>query len=313
MEKTVLAIGELLWDILPDETVLGGAAFNFVYRLGSLGDAGFVVSRLGKDDLGKEAFDKVASLGVDTTLIQYDEKYPTGTVKVSFDEDNNPDYVIIPGVAYDYMELTDQLAEAATKADCLWFSTLTQRSEKSRETIEQLLQLCKPIVRLYDINLRKKCYNKEVIVSSLKQADVLKLNQDEAAELGEMLGVSHNTVADFCQAVSEKYGLKYCLVTLDDKGAFAFSSDNGEKIYIPGFKVELVDSLGAGDAFTAGFIHKLLRGSSLTEACETGNILGAIVCMQKGATGEISAEDIEEFKFGKYKRNVHPNLKEYVN
>ena len=167
MRKTILSFGELLWDILPDCTKLGGAPFNFTYRADSLGDRGLMISRLGGDELGRQAFEQVAALGMDTSFLQEDPSYPTGTVKVSFDENNNPDYVIVPEVAYDHIELTDKLLQTAENTDCLCFGSLAQRSPQSRHTLANLLEAAEKALKFYDINLRKDCYNLDIIEFSL--------------------------------------------------------------------------------------------------------------------------------------------------
>ncbi len=311
MQKTILSFGEILWDLLPDHTALGGAPFNFVYRVNSLGDTGLMVSRLGSDDLGRQALDKVSSLGMETKFLQIDQKLPTGTVKVSFDENNNPDYLIVPDVAYDRIELTDDLVAAAETADCLCFGTLVQRSAKTRRTLEQLIATAAKSVKLLDINLRKKCYSPATVSSSLENADILKLNADEVLEVAQMVGVNSGPIPDICRDFMEKYSLGYCVVTLDHKGAFAISNQ-GQKVYVPGFKVKLVDSLGAGDAFTAGFIYSLIRDKTLAEACELGNILGAIVCTQKGATVPVSPQDVEEFKNKNIERVYDSDFRDFL-
>jgi len=311
MRKIILTFGEILWDILPSCTVLGGAPFNFVYRVNSLGDTGLMVSRLGRDELGRKAFEQVIQLGLDTTYIQWDDHFPTGTVQVSFDKENNPDYVIIPNVAYDQIELTDVLLGVASTADCLCFGTLSQRSGKSRRTIEQLLAESGESLKLLDINLRKDCYSMETVTFSLQKADILKLNEDEAHQLGDMLDISHRSLLEFCQEASRKWSLKFCLVTLGEKGAFVLS-DDGQKVYVPGYKVSLVDSLGSGDAFSAGFVHKILRGASITEACEFGNVLGALVASNKGATSLITLDEIERFCNQDYQRIIHPDLETFT-
>jgi fructokinase len=306
MKKTVVAFGEVLWDILPSCTVLGGAPFNFTYRIHSLGDAGLMVSRLGRDDLGRQAFDKVAALGLDTTLIQWDDEAPTGTVRVSFDAANNPDYVIIPHVAYDRIAFTDALAQAVAKADCLCFGTLAQRAPQSRATLERMLDETSAL-KLLDINLRKECYTRESVRFSLDRADVLKLNEDEAHALGDMLGMPHDTLAHFCAEVVPRWSLRYCLVTLGEKGALGVSAD-GEQAYAPGYEVTLVDSLGAGDAFSAGFVWQVLRGASLVEAVGFGNVLGAIVATQTGATAPIATSDIDAFIDRDIACGIHPEF-----
>jgi fructokinase len=294
LKHTIISFGEILWDILPTETKLGGAPFNFTYRVSSLGNRGLMVSRLGKDELGEKAIESVKSLGMETAFLQWDEKLPTGTVKVSFDELNNPDYVIIPDVAYDNIEIEDSLENVASDADCFCFGTLAQRSNRSRQSLERLIEAAAQAVKLLDINLRKKCYSPETVKSSLEKADILKCNGDEIREIARMLDIQHKFILEMCQALMEKYKLGYCLVTLDNRGAFVLSRE-GEKIYVQGHKVKLVDSLGAGDAFTAGFIHSILNKKTLRESGEFGNVLGAIVCTQEGATMPILQNDIDEF------------------
>ena len=310
MKKTVLSFGEVLWDILPTRTILGGAPFNLIYRVNSLGDNGLMVSRLGRDDLGQAAFEKVVSLGLDTTHLQWDERNPTGTVQVSFDEQNNPDYVIIPHVAYDQIEFTDSLLTTARKADCLCFGTLAQRSEKSRNTLQHLIETSNNSLKFLDINLRKACYSRDTVSYSLEKANVLKLNEDEAHQVAQMLAIPHGTIPQFCEEMIEKYWLQYCLVTLAEKGAFA-QSQSDEKVYSPGFEIELVDSLGSGDAFSAGFIYKILREASLNEACEFGNMLGALVATQQGGTTPITSEAINGFYNQNFKRNIYQDVKQF--
>ncbi len=312
MTKTIFAFGEMLWDILPSCTVLGGAPFNFVYRVNSLGDTGLMVSRLGRDELGRKAFDQVAQLGQETTYIQWDEDLPTGTVQVSFDEDNNPDFVIVPQVAYNRIELTDTLVDAVSTADCLCFGTLSQRAKTSRKTIEQLLERVEKSLKFLDINLRKDCYNPKTVRFSLQKADVLKLNEDEVHQLGLMLGVSDKNIPGFCEEILDKWSLEHCVVTLGEKGAFAMSAI-GEKVYVPGYKVDLADSIGSGDAFSAGFVHKLLRGTSIDLAARFGNVLGALVATKKGATCPITLDEIDLFCNQKVELDIYPDLEGFIN
>ncbi len=312
MKKTILAFGEVLWDMLPSCTVLGGAPFNFAYRANSLGDTGLMISRLGRDELGRKAHDQIVRLGLDTRFIQWDDEFPTGTVQVSFDQENNPDYFITPHVAYDQIELTEPLVGLASTADCLCFGTLSQRLGRSGKTIEQLLNRASKSLKLLDINLRKDCYNLEIVTFSLQQADNLKLNEDEAGQLGLMLGIRHQSIPQFCEEMLDRWSLRHCVVTLGEKGAFAMSAQ-GEKVYVPGYKIRLVDSLGAGDAFTAGFLHYILQQKSLADACRFGNILGAIVCTQEGATQPVTLEQIDTFADKDIERIVDSRLQDFLN
>ena len=305
MKKTVVSFGEILWDIMPSsKRTLGGAPFNFAYRINSLGDRGLIVSSLGKDELGREALESVSALGLDVDNIQLDSGKPTGTVQVSFDKDNNPDYVIVPHVAYDNISVTADLLAVSEKADCICFGSLIQREKQSRETLRQFLSNSPNSFKFCDINLRKKCYNIDTISFSFEQAHAVKMNEDEAYQLAEMFGFPCKTIPEFCKNLIERWELRYCLVTLAECGAYVLSESEGE-VYVPGYEIEMVDSLGAGDAFSAGFIHEMLRGSGLKQACRLGNTLGALVASNHGATSLIGEKDIDIFQSREIKRRYH--------
>ena len=307
MSKTILAYGELLWDILPDQTMLGGAPFNFAYRVNSLGDQSLFVSRIGRDSLGKIAIARVEKLGLDTSLIQIDKEYPTGTVDVSFDDDNMPDYVIVPDTAYDRIQFSDRLLSFSRHADCICFGTLIQRSHASRATLKTILDHSPKVIKFLDINLRKDCFSKESIIYSLEQADILKLNDDEVGQICTLFDIKFNSYRTFCQYAVETWKLKYILITFGQYGACAYSKD-GSFVYTPGYQIETVDSLGAGDAFSAGFLFQILRQASLEQSCEFGNTLGALVATTKGATTPIHKSVIDKFKTNKSERLFHPEF-----
>jgi len=310
MRKTVLAFGEVLWDLLPTGAALGGAPFNFVYRAGSLGDRGLMVSRLGRDELGERAWRRLKALGMDGRLIQWDDDHPTGTVQVDLSDPNRPAFHIVPGVAYDHIEPRPELLQAAAGADCICYGTLIQRTPTSRRTLEELLGAAGRALKLLDINLRKDCYTHETIVASLREADILKLNDDEACELAGMFGLPAPDFPGFCEQMMAQWDLTYCVVTLGERGAFAASA-RGERVYVPGYKVELADACGAGDAFTAGFIHCLLRGAPLADCCDLGCALGALVASQQGATEPIPPDRLEAFAAAAHERVAEPQLQDY--
>ena len=221
MRKTIVAYGEILWDILPDGSVLGGAPFNFAYRVHTLNDRARMISRLGRDDLGRQAYEKVLELGLDTSLIQWDEHHPTGTVQVSFDQDHRPDYVIVPEVAYDYLESSEALIQAVAEADVVCFGTLIQRQEQSRKTLAELLEHSADSIKILDINLRKKCFSTETITDSLEVADILKLNETEAGQLARMLAIAETEIPKICEIMLERFELTCCVVTLEERGALS--------------------------------------------------------------------------------------------
>lgn len=244
---------------------------------------------------------------MDPSHIQRDGDHPTGTVEVSFDEEHNPDYYIVPGVAYDFIEMNEALLEIAPETDCLCFGTLIQRTQRSRRTLGELLAASPHSIKLLDINLRKDCYTDQTVRLSLEEADILKLNDDEARRLAEMFGMSTADAPGFCNEMISRWALTHCMVTFGRRGAFIASSE-GEAVYEPGYVVDLVDSCGSGDAFTAGFIHKHLAGRPLAECCRLANVMGAIVATQEGATAPISRDDIGAFMAAGHERAFEEGL-----
>jgi len=310
-KKTILALGEVLWDLLPDGPRLGGALFNLAARVNRLGDRALMVSRLGQDALGDEALMAVRSLGLDTTLLQRDDAHPTGTVRVCFDEKGIPDYVIVPEVAYDYIESGEVLDDVVAQADCFCFGTLVQRTEGTRKTLRDLLARAEACLRVLDINLRKDCYSRETVEYSLGQADLLKLNDDEVRTLDELLDVSCGDPVAFCTEMMARYPLQHCLVTFGENGALVVSRTGGT-IYEPGYHVDVVDTLGSGDAFTAGFVHTVLHGATVRQACCYGNVLGVMVAMQAGGTEPIAPEALARFERDGAERNILPELERFI-
>jgi len=309
--KTILAVGEVLWDLLPDGRRLGGAVFNFAYRADSLGDRSLVVSRLGKDALGDEAAETIARFDLDATGLQRDEAHPTGTVQVQFDDKGIPDYFIVPNVAYDHIEPTEALDQALTSADCLCFGTLVQRSATTRGTLYDLLERATDCLKVLDINLRKDCFSRETVEYSLGHADLLKLNDDEVRTLDGMLDLSNGDPVGFCEAIMNRYPVEHCLVTFGSHGALVCSRD-GACVYEPGCQVKVVDTLGSGDAFTAGFVHRYLRGAPVREACRCGNLLGALVATQTGGTEPVSHQAIAAFEAEISERNVLAQFERFI-
>jgi fructokinase len=306
----IAAFGEVLWDLLPDATLLGGAPFNFTYRINSLGNEGVMISSVGKDTLGENALKTISELQISDRYIQINPEYPTGTVNVFFDEFKNPDYEIIKDVAYDFVTLNEDLEELILQVDCICFGTLAQRNPISKQTIQELLKRFKGKYRLYDLNLRKDCYSIENIISSLHHADILKLNKQEANELNDLLQLDKNGLVEICMELINSHQLQYCVITLEEYGSLAVS-ESGEVVYNPGYKINLADPLGAGDAFTAGFVDALLREKTLKESSESGNQLGALVATQQGATQNITQDELNNIAL-KNIRIFDRSLSKYV-
>ena len=286
--KTVLVFGETLWDLLPSGPVLGGAPCNFAYRLNSLGDRALLVTRLGRDDLGKKAFERLRELGLDTSFVQWDDAHPTGTVPVKIDEKGVPDFTILPNVAYDHIDVTDELRRLAAAADGIYCGTLVQRSEPSRRALVDVLRAARAPVFL-DLNLRKDCYTRSTVEESLKRANLLKLNETEAAE------ISSARTPD--QQARELHARTKgpVVITMGDRGVVAVDGRSKDPLTLPGWKVPVVDTIGSGDAFSAAFLHCWLKDRPLEQCCFFGNALGAMVARTAGATVPISVDELNRF------------------
>ncbi len=294
MSFSIVAYGETLWDLLPSGPVLGGAPFNLAYRTNTLGNKGVIITRLGRDEKGEQAFRMIGELGMTVEAVQWDDEHPTGTVEITLDENREPDYVIVPHAAYDYIEYTNTISTVTARADCLCFGTLIQREGKSRETLEKLFSDFNGRYRVLDINLRKNCYTEERVISSIRHADILKINETEIEEVARLFSITPGPVPDTAHLLLGVTDLEIIIVTLGERGAFA-ESKTERGVYCPGYRINLVDPCGSGDAFTAAFIFSLLEGKELSESVRHGNALGALVATQAGATGSIAETEIQEF------------------
>lgn len=294
MTGSVVAFGEILWDLLPSGPVLGGAPFNFAYRCSTLGMDSRMVSSLGRDELGDRAVQRMRVLGMSLEHVQRNPDWPTGTVDVAVSERGDPSYTIVQDVAYDSIRMLPDLEPVVRGARCLCFGTLAQRSAVSRGTLCALLRCFGGGYALLDVNLRDGCYTSESVVFSLLMTNILKMNDEEALLVADMAGIRGTTIPEIAFGLLRRYGLAYCVVTLGERGGYALSAD-GQEVLLGGYSVDVADTCGSGDAFTAAFISEILRGRGLEEAVRTGNALGAMVAMQKGATQPVAPEDLRAF------------------
>src|ERR1051325_9491418 len=240
--KTIIAFGELLWDIFPTGEVLGGAPSNFAYRINSLGHEGLIVTRLGKDDRGKRAADLLRKNGMPLNYVQWDDANPTGTVHVNIDSAGVPDFRIVQNVAYDYIEATPELLALAAPAHCICFGTLIQRSHISRAALYAILDAAPRALKILDLNLRKDCFNRDIISESIRRADILKLNEDEARFIAELFSLPTD-LNDFARYVVEVMKRQVCIITLGAHGLIA-ANNKGDLIERPSHKVEVIDTAG---------------------------------------------------------------------
>jgi fructokinase len=293
MKKTVVGLGEILWDILPDATHLGGAPANFAYITSLMGDRGVVASRVGADAGGQEARRRVEALGLPVTFLQTDadEDHPTGTAQARVDRKGQASFVIAQPAAWDFMEWTAQWQDLAGDADAVCFGSLAQRSPQSRETIRNFLRATsRDALRIFDVNLRGNFYSRELLAESMSLADIVKLNDEELPRIMDLGGLVdsnvHSSGQDGEKSSAEKllslYDLELVCITRGSRGSLLVSKSGSSEH--AGFRVQVADTIGAGDAFTAGLTHEYLRGASLNGMNEVANRVGAWVASQPGAT-----------------------------
>jgi fructokinase len=279
----VVGLGEILWDLLPSGKHLGGAPANFAYITTLLGDEGTVASRVGSDALGREATKQLEGLGLAATFVQKDVEHPTGTVKVEVHGAGLPTFEIAQSVAWDFLEWTPQWQKLASETDAVCFGSLAQRTLQSHQTIRQFLMHTRPdTVHVFDVNLRQCFYSAQVLGESAKLAQIVKLNHDELPQIMRLLELSQENETASARRLLSMFGLKMVCVTRGDRGSLLVTAD--ETCEHPGFRIQVVDTVGAGDAFTAGLVHHYLRGCGLEAMNDSANRLGAWVARNAGAT-----------------------------
>jgi len=291
---TIVGIGEVLWDIYRDGRYLGGAPANFAIHAAQLGDQGVLVSRVGNDGAGREMVAALRQRQLPIEFVQSDEKRGTGAVMVTLDVKGVPAFRCSQDVAFDYLQFTPELEILAKRADAVLFGALAQRSPITRRTILRFLQLAPNAVRLFDVNSRAGATElQEIALESLAAANALKMNQSEMKALQAIFRRNDEAPRKFVDFLVKKYELKIVAITCGSLGCEIFDGNSVSKI--AGLPAQIVDTTGAGDAFAAGLIHKLLRGARLPEIAEFANALGAFLCTHRGATPLFRREDVEIF------------------
>ena len=279
---TIVGLGEILWDLLPTGRALGGAPSNFAYCSSLLGDTGIVASRIGADGLGNDIRESLATFGLSDDFLQIDTEHPTGTVHVELNKRGHPKFEISYPAAWDFLQWDRSLQHLAKTADAVCFGSLAQRSPESCKTIRTFLENLRPqAVRVFDVNLRQSFYSAEVIESSMQQASIVKMNEDEVSRVAELLQMSSNGLAAFSQQVLQRFQLDLICVTRGERGSSVVDKDGTHEH--PGFRVEVRDTVGSGDAFTAALVHQYLRGKPADIANDFANRMGAWVASCSGA------------------------------
>lgn len=293
MNKVIVGLGEALWDCLPDGSKLGGAPANFAYHASQFGNDAYAISAIGNDALGNQ------------TLKEFDEKhlkyvmprvdYPTGTVQVELDEEGVPTYDIKQNVAWDNIPFTPEIENVAKHCGCVCFGSLAQRNKISRDTIHRFLNTTPmACLKIFDINLRQNFYSKEIIQDSLKACDILKINDEELVTIGRLFGYPGLDIENKCYLILGKYNLKMLVLTCGTNGSYVFAP--GVKSYQPTPKVEVDDTVGAGDSFTGSFASAILAGMPIKEAHKLAVEVSAFVCTQPGAMPKLPEQLLNRVK-----------------
>lgn len=275
-------MGEALWDVLPEGKKIGGAPANFAYHVSQFGLPSCVVSAVGDDALGKEIIENFTSKGLNQLIAEV--PYPTGTVQVEIDQAGVPQYEIKENVAWDNIPYTAHLESLAERTKAVCFGSLAQRNVVSRNTINRFLDAMpqdEDNLIVFDVNLRQGFYSKEVLCNSMKRCNILKINDEELVTVSRMFGYPGIDLQDKCWILLGKYNLKMLILTCGINGSYVFTPGNVS--FQPTPKVEVADTVGAGDSFTAAFISSILKGKSVTEAHSLAVQTSAYVCTKKGA------------------------------
>lgn len=286
--KIVVGLGEVLFDCLPEGKKLGGAPANFAYNAAQFGMDAYVVSAIGDDEAGEEVLRDFESVHLNYKLPKV--AYPTGMVNVSLDAEGVAQYDIKQNAAWDHIPYTHDLEQLARKTKAVSFGSLAQRTEESRTTINHFLDAMpdKDTLKIFDINLRQSFYTPEIIQNSLRKCNILKINDEELVTIARLFGYPGINLQDKCWLLMGKYNLKMLILTCGINGSYVFAE--GVMSFLPTPKVEVADTVGAGDSFSGSFCASILQGKTIRQAHEKAVKVSAYVCTQNGAMPAIPEE-----------------------
>jgi len=288
----IVSIGEVLWDVIGDKEYLGGATFNFSAHVARLGHSVFFVSAVGQDVRGQRVLERMAEMGLTTRYVKALSTYPTGVVTVELDTAGQPRFTLHHPAAWDAPELTAQeVAELLSPPpNWIYFGTLFQMSAKSKELTEQLLSAPTGARLFYDVNLRKDHYTATLLSELMARAQVVKLNEDEVSSIDQMFGRAPRSLEGFCRESARDFGWEAVCVTRGEKGCVLLLGD--EFLKADGYPVRTEDTVGAGDAFAAAFVHGLSLGWPPREIADFSNRLAALVASRPGAIPPWALEEV---------------------
>ncbi|MEE0928007.1 MAG: carbohydrate kinase [Acutalibacteraceae bacterium] len=269
-----LSFGEVLWDIYPERKTIGGAPFNFAAHLAGLGDDSYLISSVGDDELGKETLNEVASFGIKTDLISVIKKRKTGQCLVTLDDNSVPEYNLLTDVAYDYISADF----TSLSADVLYFGTLSLRSDNNLESLCKILNNGKFNDIFVDINIRSPFYSSETVSFALENATIVKISDEELPVVSELIGIQFSDFKSFSAELSKRCNkIKYIIITLGSKGSYAYSAVDKAEYYSDAVKTDVLSTVGAGDSFSAAFIHKLYKGEDIQNCLDFASKIAAFV------------------------------------
>lgn len=280
--KTIVGIGEALWDVLPEGKKIGGAPANFAYHVSQFGLQSYVVSAVGDDILGNQILENFKEKNLQNLIATV--PYPTGTVQVEIDQVGVPQYVIKENVAWDNIPFTPELEELAKRTNAVCFGSLAQRNVISRNTINHFIDAMpknNDTLIIFDVNLRQGFFNKEILDDSMKRCNVLKINDEELVTISRMMGYPGIDLQSKCWLLLGHYNLDMLILTCGVNGSYIFTA--GTMSFLPTPQVEVADTVGAGDSFTAAFTASILKGLPVAEAHRRAAEVSAFVCTQNGA------------------------------
>ncbi len=281
-ENYVVGIGEVLWDVLPEGKKLGGAPANFACHVSRFGLNGLVISAVGKDKLGDEIINVFNQKRLEYQLEKTD--FPTGTVEVTLDNAGVPQYDIKENVAWDNIPFTEGIRQIASRTQAVCFGSLAQRSQNSQRSINAFLDSMpdsEDSLKVFDINLRQNFYSEEIVQESLSKCNILKINDEELLIVKDLLSLRGRSQEELCNELMALGNLRMLILTCGTKGSMVFSQEGISVLGTP--TVQVADTVGAGDSFTAAFISSLIKGKTVREAHQTAVNVSAYVCTQQGA------------------------------
>jgi fructokinase len=292
----VLSVGEILWDVFPERELLGGAPLNFSANAVRLGNTAALITAVGDDERGRLAQDAMAALGVSTEFVRVIPGMATGVALVTTSPDGEPRFEIPRPAAFDFLEMPAEALERAKRLnpDWLYFGTLIHTDEHVEQITRNVSDLLPGVRCFYDMNLRTGSWNLPLVQRLCELATILKLNEFEARTLGDLAGIGAEdfSLGEFCRRWAAVYGIDSICVTLGPAGCLVF--ENGAAYTVPGYPAIVQDTVGAGDAFAAAFLHGYHHGWPVLRTARFANALGSIVASRAGATPEWSLEECLE-------------------